>query len=82
MRESSILFGLLLADFLEVLGEGDLESLLVVLVKAVFLEGVEGDGGLQDVLEVNKAKQVLATTDGGLLDKADALEAGEGAEDV
>lgn len=53
-----------------------------MLVKAVFLEGVEGDGGLQHVLEINKAKQVFPSTYGGLLDEADALEAGEGAEDV
>ena len=79
---STVLLVLVLADVLEVLSEGDLEAVLVVLVKAVVLESVEGNGGLQDVLEVHKTQQVLPPAHRGLLDEADALEARKGPENV
>jgi hypothetical protein len=80
---SSVLFrSLFFADFFEVLGEGNLETLLVVLIKAVFLESVQGDGGLQNILEIDKTEEVLAPAHGGLLDEADALEAREWSKDV
>jgi hypothetical protein len=56
--------------------------LLVVLIKAVFLESVQGDGGLQNILEIDKTEEVLAPAHGGLLDEADALEAREWSKDV
>jgi hypothetical protein len=53
-----------------------------MLVESVILEGVEGNGGLEDILKVDKAEQVLPAAHGGLLNQADALEAREGTEDV
>jgi hypothetical protein len=53
-----------------------------MLLEAVVLEGVEGNGGLEDVLKVDKAEQVLPSAHRGLLNQPDALEAGEGTEDV
>ena len=48
-----------------------------MLIKAVVLESVEGDRGLQDVLEVNKTEKILPPAHGGLLDEADALKTWE-----
>ena len=73
---SAILFGrLLFVDLLEILGERDLQTLLIMFIKAVILEGVEGDCRLQHILEINKTQQVLPTTHCGLLDQSNALEA-------
>lgn len=83
MIRSSVLFGrFLLADFLEILCVGNLESLLVVLVETVLLEGVEGDGRLQHVLEVHKTQQVLTSAHCGLLYQTDALEPWERTKNV
>lgn len=53
-----------------------------MFVEAVALQGVECDGGLQYIFEVNEAEQVLSPAHGSLFDESDALEAGVGTEDV
>jgi hypothetical protein len=53
---SSIFFrGFIFDDLFEVLGKGDLEAVLIVLVESVVLEGVESNGGLEHVFKVDKA---------------------------
>lgn len=79
---SSIFFGFFFADLLEVFGEGDFQTLLVMLIETVILESVEGDGRLEDIFEIDETQEILAPTHGGLLYETDALEAGEGTEDV
>ena len=53
-----------------------------MLIKPIVLEGVEGDGGLEDVLKVDKTKKVLSPAHGGLFDKADALESWKWTKDI
>lgn len=72
----------LLLDFLGLLRVGNLQPSLVALIEAVVLQGVHGDGRLQRVLEIDKAKEKLSARWSGLLDEADALEAREGTEDI
>ena len=79
--QSSVLL-LLFGDVLKVLGEGDLESGLIMLIEAIVLEGVERDGGLQHIFEVNKTKQILPPAACRLLYQSDALVPREGTEDV
>ena len=62
--------------------EGDLQSGAVVFVEAVSLEGVEGDGGLEGVFEINEAVVVYSARRGLLLDQPHVNEPREGAEDV
>jgi len=56
--------------------------LLVVLIKAVVLEGIEGNCGLQHIFEIHKTEQVLTPAHCGLLDEANTLETREGTENV
>lgn len=53
-----------------------------MLVESVILEGVEGNGGLEDVFKVHKAEQVLPAAHSGLLNQPDALKPRKGTEDV
>lgn len=79
---STVFFGLFFADIFEVLGEGDLQTLFVVFIKPVILEGVQGDRGLQHILEIHKTQEVLTSALRGLLDETNALEAGKGPEEI
>ena len=81
-RSSVFLHGFLLADLLEVLGKGDLESLLVVFIETVLLKGVEGNGRLEDIFKIDEAEQILASAGGSFLYETDALESWERTEDV
>ena len=82
VRSSVLLWWFIFVNFLEIFGEGYFESLFVVLVKAVFLESVEGDGRLEDVLEIDKTEEVLSATHGGFSDQTDALEPWEGTKNI
>ena len=80
---SSVFFGgLIFHNFFKIFGEGDLEAVLIVFVEAIVLEGIEGDGGLEDVFKVDEAEEVLPAAHGGLLNQPDALEPGEGTKDI
>ena len=72
----------LLFDFLGLLGVGYFKSSLVIFVEAVILEGMHGNGGLEGVFEINETEEKLPAGRSGLLDEPDALETGEGAEDI
>ena len=82
VRSSVLLCGFIFVNFLEIFGEGDLESLFVVFVKAVVLESVEGDGRLEDVLEIDKTEEILSATHGGFSDQTNALEPWEGTKNI
>ena len=73
---------LFFAHILILVGIGDLEPNLLVLIKSVALEGVEGDGGLDGVLEIDKAEEVLSVGIGCFEDQPDTLETREGSKNV
>lgn len=53
-----------------------------MFIKAIILESVQRDGGLQYILEINKTKQILSSALRGLLYQSDALVPWEGSEHV
>ena len=53
---STIFFVFFFADLLEILGERNLETLLIMFVETVVLKSVESDRGLQYIFEVNKTE--------------------------
>ena len=57
---SFVFFVYLLLDLLGLLGVGNLQTLFIVFIEAIVLEGVHRYRGLEDVLEVNEAQKKLS----------------------
>jgi hypothetical protein len=82
LGKSFVFFNRFVLNFLGLLSVGNFQPSLIMLIETIILKSIHGNGRLEDIFEINKAKEKFTSSRGSFLDETDALEARVWAENI